>query len=88
MSAHDFEFQSIDGGALPLSGFKGKPVLGGNAHPFYRWIESAFGEAAAPRWNIHKYLLGPDGELAGMWPSGVELTASEVVEAVEALLEA
>lgn len=159
MNAHDFAFQSIDGGALPLSGFKGKPllvintasecgftpqyegmqklwrqfrdrglvvlgvpsndfgaqepgdeaqikafcetryqvdfpmtakvpVLGGNAHPFYRWVESAFGEAAAPRWNFHKYLLGPDGELAGMWPSSVEPTASEIVEAVEALLKA
>jgi len=26
-SFHDFEMQSIDGGALPLSEFKGKPVL-------------------------------------------------------------
>ena len=158
MSAHDFEFKSIDGSTLPLSGFSGNPVLvintasecgftpqyeqmqalwqrfrsrglvvlgvpsndfgaqepgdesqiknfcetnyavdfpmtakvpvlGGKAHPFYRWIESEFGEAATPRWNFHKYLVGPDGELAGMWPSDIEPTAPEVVEAIEALLK-
>ena len=26
-TAHDFEFRSIDGGALPMSQFKGKAVL-------------------------------------------------------------
>ncbi|MDX1512364.1 MAG: glutathione peroxidase [Gammaproteobacteria bacterium] len=158
MNAHDFEFESIDGGPLALSDFRGKavlvintasecgytpqyegmqrlwrefrdrglvvvgvpsndfgaqepgdeaqikafcesrfkvdfpmttkvPVLGGNAHPFYRWIESEVGEAAAPRWNFHKYLIGPDGKLAAMWPSGVEPTSDEVIEAIEGLLE-
>jgi glutathione peroxidase len=158
MSAHDFEFRAIDGEALPLSSYRGKPVLvvntasecgftpqysglqslwttyrdrglvvlgvpsndfgqqepgddsqikqfcdahygvdfpmaaktpviGGNAHPFYRWIESEFGEAAAPRWNFHKYLIAADGELAGMWPSKVEPTSEEIVAAVEALLK-
>lgn len=157
MSAHDFEFQSIDGEPLPLSKFKGRPllivntasecgytpqyeglqtlwrefqgrglvvlgvpcndfgaqepgdesqikqfcdlnynlgfpmtgkvsVLGGDAHPFYRWIESEFGEAAAPRWNFHKYLIGPDGSLAGMWPSDVEPQSDEIIDAVKELL--
>ena len=157
MSAHDFEFKSIDGGPLPLSRYQGRPllivntasecgytpqyqglqalwrdyqgrglvvlgvpcndfgaqepgdesqikqfcelsykvdfpmtskvsVLGGDAHPFYRWIESEFGEVAAPRWNFHKYLIGPDGSLAGMWPSEVEPQSDEVVGAVEELL--
>ena len=57
MSAHDFDFTSIDG------------------------------EAAAPRWNFHKYLIAPDGELAGMWPSKVEPTSREIVAAVEALVD-
>lgn len=158
MSAHEFEFQSIDGHALPLSQYRGRPVLvvntasecgftpqyeglqslwrkyrdrglvvlgvpsndfgeqepgsekeikcfcdsnygvdfpmtakvsaiGENAHPFYRWVESTFGEAAAPRWNFHKYLLDPDGELAGMWPSKVAPESGEVIDAVEALLK-
>jgi glutathione peroxidase len=27
MSAHDFEFKAIDGGALPLAQYEGKPIL-------------------------------------------------------------
>ena len=157
MTAHDFEFKSIDGEPLPLNRFKGQPVLivntasecgytaqysglqslwcgyqhrglvvlavpsndfggqepgeepeikqfcevnyqvdfpmtckvavlGGNAHPLYRWIEAEFGEAAAPRWNFHKYLIGPDGSLAGMWPSEVEPQSDPIIGAIEALL--
>jgi glutathione peroxidase len=46
-------------------------VIGAEAHPFYRWIADNLGEAGSPRWNFHKYLIGPDGELAGAWPSSV-----------------
>lgn len=62
-------------------------VIGGEAHPFYRWIAAEFGEAGAPRWNFQKYLLGPDGSLAGMWPSQVAPTDKEVTETIESLLE-
>jgi len=121
-TAHDFSFKTIDGGALPLSSFKGKAVLvvnvasqcgltpqysglealwkekggkglvvlgvpcndfgaqepgteneiktfcetrfsvdfpltskehviGGEAHPLYKWVTSELGEAATPKWN-------------------------------------
>jgi len=60
-------------------------VLGGDAHPLYRWVESEFGEAAAPRWNFHKYLIGPDGSLVGMWPSDVEPQSDEIIDAIEEL---
>jgi glutathione peroxidase len=46
-------------------------VIGGGAHPFYRWVAETLGEDAAPPWNFHKYLIGRDGELAGTWPSSV-----------------
>lgn len=142
MTAHDFSFRKIDGGALPLAAWRGKPVLvvntasecgftpqyadmeklwrryrdkgfvllgvpcndfgaqepgseaeiksfceknyavdfpltakektvGPDAHPFYRWIAAELGEGGAPRWNFHKYLIAPDGTLAGAWPSRV-----------------
>ncbi|NIM27989.1 MAG: glutathione peroxidase [Gammaproteobacteria bacterium] len=61
-------------------------VIGGGAHPFYRWIAETLGEDAAPRWNFHKYLLGGDGELVAMWPSKVEPLSAEVTAAVEEAL--
>ena len=158
MSAHDFEFTSIDGKPLKLSQFAGHPVLivntaskcgftpqykglealwqkyrerglvvlgvpsndfggqepgseaevknfcsanygvtfplpaknaviGGSAHPLYKWIAAEAGEAAAPRWNFHKYLIGPKGELAGAFPSKVAPQSSTLTEAIEAALK-
>jgi glutathione peroxidase len=46
-------------------------VIGAEAHPFYRWIADTLGEAGTPRWNFHKYLVGPDGQLAGAWPAQI-----------------
>lgn len=62
-------------------------VIGEQAHPLYRWIREQLGEAGAPRWNFHKYLLSPDGELAGAWPSKIEPTDPDVVDAVGAVLQ-
>ena len=157
MSAHDFEFTSIDGKPMKLSDFAGKAVLvvntaskcgftpqyrglealwqkyraqglvvlgvpsndfgrqepgteadikafcsanyqvsfpmtskntviGGNAHPFYNWVVSQAGETAAPRWNFHKYLIGPKGELAGMFPSKVAPGDNALTTAIETAL--
>lgn len=157
MSAHDFSFPAIDGSALELAAFKGKPVLvvntasecgytpqyagletlwrkyrdrglvvlgvpsndfgaqepgaetaiksfceinyavdfpltkkqtviGGKAHPFYRWIAAELGEDAAPKWNFHKYLVAPDGSLAGLWPSAVDPLDPKITGAIEAAL--
>ena len=61
-------------------------VVGGNAHPFYRWVTETLGEDAAPRWNFHKYLVGPDGELAGAWPSSVGPQDKAITGEIEKLL--
>jgi glutathione peroxidase len=60
--------------------------VGGAAHPFYRWIAGELGEAGAPRWNFHKYLIGPDGQLAGAWPSQVRPTDAAITGEIERLL--
>ncbi len=157
MSAHDFEFTSIDGEPLAMSTFAGKAVLlvntasfcgytpqykglqalwrtyrkrglvvlgvpsndfggqepraeaeikkfcetnfdvdfpmtakqkvvGSGAHPIYRWIVDQLGEGAAPRWNFHKYLIDPNGQLAATWPTAVKPLSTEVTAAIEALL--
>mgnify|MGYP001162384597 FL=1 len=156
-NAHDFAFRSIEGDALPMSAFKGKPVLvvntaslcgftpqyealqslwsryrdrglivlgvpsndfgsqepgtadeistfcevnygidfpmtdkvqvkGDTAHPFYQWAASQVGFAGKPRWNFHKYLIGPDGRLIDWFSTPTKPTAARVIEAIEALL--
>ena len=156
MSAHDFEFKSIDGKPMKMSAFAGKPVLvvntaskcgltpqyaglqalaekyrdrlvvlgvpsndfggqepgseaeikgfcevtygvdfpmtekqvviGSGAHPFYKWIAAELGEGAAPRWNFYKYLIAPDGKIAGAWPSTVKPTSAAITKEIDKLL--
>ena len=61
-------------------------VIGGEAHPFYRWIAEVVGEAGTPRWNFHKYLIGPDGQLAGAWPTQVAPGDGRITSEIEHLL--
>ena len=61
-------------------------VIGGDAHAFYRWIVDEIGEGAAPKWNFHKYLIGPDGELAGLWPSDVGPLDDEITSTIAGLI--
>lgn len=63
-------------------------VIGPEAHPFFRWIAAELGEAGTPRWNFHKYLVAPDGSLAGAWPSAVRPTDRAVTDEIERLLPA
>ncbi len=63
-------------------------IVEGERHPFFRWLEAEYGEAAMPRWNFHKYLIGPQGELLGAWPSQVEPLSEDVVSAIEDALAA
>ncbi len=156
-SAHDFQFDAIDGEALPFAAFKGKVVLvvntasqcgftgqyaglqrlqdaygargftvlgvpsndfgaqepgteaqikdfcetnfdvtfpltrkyevtGSGAHPFYRWAAERFGAAGRPRWNFHKYLVGPDGQLVDWFSTITEPDSPKIRQAIEALL--
>jgi glutathione peroxidase len=61
-------------------------VVGDAAHPFYRWAATQLGVAAKPRWNIHKYLIGPDGQLADWFSTVTSPTAPKVTQAIEAQL--
>ncbi len=63
-------------------------VIGPDAHPFYRGVVAELGEAAAPKWNFHKYLIGKDGEIAGTFGSRTVPNAPEVVAAIETALAA
>ena len=61
-------------------------VKGRDAHPFYAWARDAAPDLPAPRWNFHKYLIGPDGRLAGAWGSSTPPEAPDLRAAIEALL--
>lgn len=61
-------------------------VRGDDAHPFYKWAREVLGPGQAPRWNFHKYLVGPDGALVAAFPTQTRPDAPEVVQAIEELL--
>lgn len=61
-------------------------VKGDGAHPFYVWARQALGAKAAPRWNFHKYLVGPDGKLVAWFPTAVSPSSQRVTRAIEAQL--
>lgn len=61
-------------------------VVGATAHPFYRWIAAELGAGGVPRWNFHKYLIAPDGTIAGAWPSAVKPDAPAITREIEAAL--
>ncbi len=61
---------------------------GADQHPFFAEVEAALGARALPGWNFHKYLVGPDGELAAGWPTHVAPESAAITRAVEAGLAA
>lgn len=61
-------------------------VSGDDAHPFYKWAGKELGVVAKPRWNFHKYLVGPDGRLIDWFSTPTKPTAGRVIKAVEAAL--
>lgn len=64
------------------------PVIGAEAHPLYKWIGGQTGEAGLPKWNFHKYLIGKDGSLKGVFGSMTAPDAPEIATAIdEALAE-
>ena len=63
-------------------------VKGEASHPLFAWLRQQFGPQAGPRWNFHKYLIGPDGRAVAAWPSAIDPDAPEITAAVERLLPA
>lgn len=61
-------------------------VKGAAAHPFYRWAKDQLGEAAEPKWNFHKLLIGKDGALAGAFGSRTEPDDPGLKAAIDAAL--
>ncbi|HEX6143245.1 MAG TPA: glutathione peroxidase [Geminicoccaceae bacterium] len=62
-------------------------VKGDGSHPFFAHVRAELGDAAGPNWNFHKYLVGPEGELLGAWPSRVEPTSALITSRIEEVLQ-
>jgi glutathione peroxidase len=63
-------------------------VVGGAAHPFYKWIVAQFGADAAPKWNFHKYLIAKDGSVVGTFGSRTEPNDATMGKAIDEALKA
>lgn len=63
-------------------------VVGEEAHPFYRWARESFGQAAVPRWNFHKILVGPGGSIVAAFGTKTAPDDAAVATAIEAALPA
>lgn len=64
-------------------------VSGDEAHPFYKWAaEQNKGGffSSKPRWNFHKYLIGPDGSLRGSYNSLTDPLDTVMLGDIEAAL--
>lgn len=62
-------------------------VRGANANRFYKWA-AAERPAETPQWNFHKYLIGTDGYIAAVFPTGVEPGDPRIAAAIEKQLGA
>lgn len=61
-------------------------VKGDAAHPFYLWATEQAGRGGRPRWNFHKYLIGPDGQLIDWFSSMTGPDSDKIIRAIEAHL--
>ena len=62
-------------------------VTGARAHPFYKWAIEKLGLVGKPRWNFHKYLIGPGGYLVDWYSTVTSPTSQKVISAIEAQLK-
>ena len=62
-------------------------VSGDNAIPFYQWAGAKAGPLGKPRWNFHKYLIGPDGELVDWFSTMTKPGSKKLERKIEALLD-
>jgi glutathione peroxidase len=58
-------------------------VTRSGAHPFYAWAKGHIGEAAVPKWNFHKLLVGRDGRRVTAFKTEITPGSKDLVRAVE-----
>lgn len=64
-------------------------VKGSDAHPFFTWASAQKKGAflqSSPKWNFHKFLVGPDGDLKKSFGSQVSPSSNKMRTEIEKLL--
>lgn len=59
---------------------------GADRHAFWNAAADALGDAAEPKWNFHKVLIGPEGQFLKAYPSATKPADAELVADIEAAL--
>lgn len=63
-------------------------VKGGEKNaPVYEFLAQELGEESRPKWNFHKYLIGPDGKAVAYFPSTVTPESAELRAAIDRVLQ-
>lgn len=76
--------QGVFGVTFPIA--SKHPVVGAEAHPFYKWAAEAMGPSGVPTWNFHKYLVGRDGQLVRSFSTKLSPTSPEMISWIEKTL--
>ena len=58
-------------------------VIGGNAHPFFKWAKENHGRSAIPKWNFHKIIIGKDGKVADTFASITKPSSKKFISLIE-----
>ncbi len=61
-------------------------AVGPQQHAFWKTAKQALGEAAEPKWNFHKVLVGKHGEVLKAYPSSTTPSDAQLVSDIEAAL--
>ena len=58
-------------------------VIGGNAHPFFKWAKDNHGSTAIPKWNFHKIIIGKNGRVSGTFTSITKPSSDRFINLIE-----
>ena len=58
-------------------------VIGGDAHPFYKWAKQNHGLAAIPKWNFHKIIIGKNGKVVDTFASFTKPSSKKFLKVIE-----
>ena len=58
-------------------------VIGGNAHPFFKWARENHGRGAIPKWNFHKIIIGKNGRVSGTFTSITKPLSDRFINLIE-----